>query len=91
MQTVYFIIDLSSMKHLHKWTIFKPRLKLCFYKYSPFLKAVTYPGRLGARYTGLGAQKRFFNFLFFCCNSTKKYVEEVEMAQKTKNKQKTLN
>ena len=34
-----------------------------------------------------GAQKRFFNFLFFCCNSTKKYVEEVEMAWKTKNKQ----
>ena len=52
---------------------------------------VTYPARLGARCTGLGAQtlmpKKGFNFLFFCCNSTKKYVEEVEMAWKTKNKQ----
>ena len=27
-------------------------------------KAVMYPGRLGAWYTGLGTQKRFFNFLF---------------------------
>ena len=27
-----------------------------------------------------GAQKWFFNFLFFCSNSTKKYIEEVGMA-----------
>ena len=47
-------------------------------KIREFGRAVTYPGRLGARYTGLGAQN--LNFFFFCCNSTKKYVEEVEMA-----------
>ena len=27
-------------------------------------RSVTCPGRLGARYTGLEAQKRFFNFSF---------------------------
>ena len=35
-----------------------------FVSYGYFYFAVTYPGRLGPRYTGLGAQKRFFNFLF---------------------------
>ena len=38
-------------------------------KIREFGRAVTYPGRLGAWYTGLGAQtlapkKAFFNFLF---------------------------
>ena len=57
--------------------------------------SVTYSGRLGARYTGLGAQtlapKKGFLTSFFSVAIQQKYVEEVKMAQNTKNKQKTSN
>ena len=37
-KTIFFITNFSSIKHLHKWKIFKLKFKLYFNKYSPFIE-----------------------------------------------------